>query len=149
MDFPALPTQPAIPPDGLMESIGLDAIFVGKSRFDYLIEVETEEAVKRGSPNLVALKEVKSRGVIVTSRSKSGEFDFVSRFFAPAAGIDEDPATGSSHCCLAPYWGNKLGKTEMYGFQASQRTGVVRVRNAGDRVILGGQAVTVLQGELV
>jgi predicted PhzF superfamily epimerase YddE/YHI9 len=148
MDFPALPATLASPPPGLQEAVGVNAKFVGKSRFDYLIELETEEEVRSTSPDLSALKDIETRGVIVTGRSASNEFDFVSRFFAPAAGIDEDPATGSSHCCLAPYWGRKLGKTEMIGFQASKRTGVVRVKNTGDRVVLGGQAVTVLRGEL-
>jgi predicted PhzF superfamily epimerase YddE/YHI9 len=87
------------------------------------------------------------RGVIVTARG--AEYDFVSRFFAPGSGIDEDPVTGSAHTALAPYWGAKLGRSEMTGFQASARGGVVRVRVEGDRVILGGQAVTVLRGDLL
>jgi predicted PhzF superfamily epimerase YddE/YHI9 len=85
----------------------------------------------------------------VTARESRDGFDFVSRFFAPGSGVDEDPVTGSAHCCLAPYWGAKLGKSEMTGHQISARGGVVRVRNAGDRVILGGQAVTVLRGDLL
>jgi predicted PhzF superfamily epimerase YddE/YHI9 len=88
------------------------------------------------------------RGVIVTARSSAPEFDFVSRFFAPGSGIDEDPVTGSSHCTLGPYWSQQLGKSELTAFQASPRGGVVRVRLNGDRVILGGQAVTVLRGDL-
>src|SRR5437016_1153292 len=83
------------------------------------------------------------------SPAPTRDFDFVSRFFAPGSGVDEDPVTGSAHCCLAPYWAAKLGKTEMTGYQASPRGGVVRVRSAGDRVILGGQAVTVLRGDLM
>jgi predicted PhzF superfamily epimerase YddE/YHI9 len=85
----------------------------------------------------------------VTSRSESPQFDFVSRFFAPASGINEDPVTGSAHCCLGPLWGERLGKTEMTAFQASARGGVIRVRVAGDRVHLSGQAVTVMRGELL
>jgi len=85
----------------------------------------------------------------VTSPSSSPGFDFVSRFFAPGSGIDEDPVTGSSHCALAPYWGERLGKSEMVGYQTSARGGVVRVRLDGDRVKLAGQAITVLRGELV
>jgi predicted PhzF superfamily epimerase YddE/YHI9 len=92
---------------------------------------------------------VPTRGVIVTSRSASPESDFVSRFFAPAAGIPEDPVTGSAHCCLGPYWAERLGKDELVGYQASARGGIVRVRLAGDRVKLLGQAVTVIRGELV
>jgi predicted PhzF superfamily epimerase YddE/YHI9 len=88
------------------------------------------------------------RGVIVTARSSSPDVDFVSRFFAPAAGVDEDPVTGSAHTALAPYWAGKFGKSDLTGFQASQRGGVVRVGVRGDRVLLGGQAVTVMTGEL-
>ncbi len=149
MDFPALLTESVAPPAGMLEAVGVDATFVGRSRFDYLVEVSSEEAVRNAAPDFPKLKEVATRGVIVTSKSFTGNYDFVSRFFAPAAGIDEDPATGSSHCCLAPYWAEKLGKTEMIGFQASRRTGVVKVRHSGDRVVLGGRAVTVLSGELV
>jgi predicted PhzF superfamily epimerase YddE/YHI9 len=94
------------------------------------------------------LRKVKARGIIVTSRSDSPEYDFVSRFFAPGSGIDEDPVTGSAHCCLGPYWAGRLGKTEFVAYQASARGGIVRVRLHGDRVVLGGKAVTVLRGEL-
>lgn len=99
-------------------------------------------------PDFGALAQVDARGVIVTSRAATNGYDFVSRFFAPRAGVPEDPVTGSAHCELAPYWSSKLGRAELVGYQASARGGVVRVRLAGDRVILGGQAVTVLRGEL-
>jgi predicted PhzF superfamily epimerase YddE/YHI9 len=89
------------------------------------------------------------RGVIVSSRSSDPVFDFVSRFFAPAAGVNEDPVTGSAHCCLAPYWYEKFGKPEMVGFQASRRGGIVRMRLREDRVVLGGTAVTIVRGELL
>ena len=89
------------------------------------------------------------RGIIVTSRADSADFDFVSRFFAPASGVNEDPVTGSSHCCLGPFWQTRLGKNEFIACQASARGGVVKVRVAGERVKLGGQAVTVLRGELI
>ena len=95
------------------------------------------------APDFAALGRVPVRGVVVTARGSDGEHDFVSRFFAPAAGVDEDPVTGSAHCCLAPYWAGKLGKREMAGYQASRRGGTVRVRVEGDRVVLGGSAVTV------
>ena len=91
---------------------------------------------------------IDARGVIVTAPAQSEGFDFVSRFFAPAAGVPEDPVTGSSHCALAPYWGGKMNRTELIGYQASARGGVVRVTLAGERVLLGGQAVTVLRGSL-
>jgi predicted PhzF superfamily epimerase YddE/YHI9 len=100
-------------------------------------------------PDLGALASLPVRGVMVTSRSESGEFDFVSRFFAPASGIDEDPVTGSAHCALGPYWAERLGKASLVAYQASARGGVVRVRVDGERVQLGGQAVTTMRGEFV
>jgi PhzF family phenazine biosynthesis protein len=148
LDFPATIAAPAEPPAYLLEALGVPARFVGKTRFDYFVAIDTEEQVRGLQPNFSALRGLGVRGVIVTARSSSAEFDFVSRFFAPGAGIDEDPVTGSAHCALAPYWSEQLGKKEMTGFQASARGGVVRVRLQGDRVILGGQAVTALRGEL-
>src|SRR5438105_4709467 len=100
-------------------------------------------------PDLAALERVDARGIIVTSRAATPGFDFVSRFFAPQSGVPEDPVTGSAHCALAPYWCERLHRAELTGYQASPRGGVVRVRLAGDRVMLGGQAVTVLRGELL
>src|SRR5206468_839689 len=117
-------------------------------RFDYLVLGESEEMVRAVKPNLAALRALPVRGTIVTALSSRPDFDFVSRFFAPAAGIDEDPVTGSAHCALAPFWAGRLGKTEMRGFQASARGGIVGVRLQDDRVILRGQAVTVLHGML-
>ena len=122
---------------------------VGRSRFDFLVEVASEEEVRRALPDFAALREATERGVMVTSASESDRYDFVSRFFAPAVGIDEDSVTGSAHCSLAPYWGERLGKREMWAYQASERGGEVRVRTADDRVVLFGSAVTVLRGELV
>jgi predicted PhzF superfamily epimerase YddE/YHI9 len=111
--------------------------------------VDSEEVVRNLSPDFGRLRALQVRGIMVTSIAESEKFDFVSRFFAPGAGIDEDPVTGSAHCCLGPYWSKKLGKDEMVAYQASARGGIVRVRIVGDRVYLGGQAVTVLRGELV
>ena len=148
LDFPATLAERANPPEGLLESLGVASpVYVGRNRFDYLVEVASEEEVRALDPDHVRLRRIPVRGVIVTSRSR--ELDFVSRFFAPGSGIDEDPVTGSAHCCLTPYWAAKLGKDTMTAFQASRRGGVVRVRLAGDRVKLGGEAVTVLRGELV
>jgi PhzF family phenazine biosynthesis protein len=149
MDFPATPPEPCSPPDGLTDALGANAVFVGKNRFDYLVEVATEEAVRSLRPDFGRLARLPVRGVIVTARATMAGFDFVSRFFAPSTGINEDPVTGSAHCCLAPFWGERLGKEEMTGFQASARGGVVGVRLAGPRVRLRGRAVTVLRGELV
>lgn len=151
LDFPATPAAIAPPPAGLLDALGVQPRFVGRSRFDYLVEVENENTVRRLDPDLGALARVEARGVIVTSRADPEQpYDFVSRFFAPRAGVPEDPVTGSAHCALTPYWSAKLGKTALVGYQASARAGFVRVRlNAGgDRVALGGQAVTVLRGEL-
>src|SRR5438105_3110238 len=120
----------------------------GKTRFDYLVEVDGEDCVRALQPDLAALARVEARGVMVTSRASSDGFDFVSRFFAPRTGVPEDPVTGSAHCALGPYWSERLKKKELLAYQASARGGVLRVRPAGDRVILGGQAVTVLRAEL-
>jgi PhzF family phenazine biosynthesis protein len=149
MDFPSQAVQPAEPPDSLLEALGVRGKYVGRNRTDYLVEVESEAEVRALHPDMTRLRALPMRGVIVTARASSAGFDFVSRFFAPGSGVDEDPVTGSAHCALAPYWSAQLNKTSMLGFQASSRGGVVAVRVAGDRVILGGQAVTVLRGELV
>jgi predicted PhzF superfamily epimerase YddE/YHI9 len=149
LDFPTTPSTPAVAPPGLFKALGVKPRYVGKTRFDYLLEVDGEASVRALEPDLVALARVEARGVMVTSRATSHGFDFVSRFFAPRVGIPEDPVTGSAHCALGPYWGDRLKKQELVAYQASARGGVLRVRPAGDRVILGGQAVTVLRAELV
>lgn len=149
LDFPANPAAPATAPAGLATALGVEPKHVGKSRFDYLVEVDTEATVRTLAPDHAALARLPVRGVMVTSRADTPGFDFVSRFFAPGSGIPEDPVTGSSHCTLGPFWGERLGKREFVAYQASARGGVVRVRLEGDRVKLGGQAVTVLRGELV
>jgi predicted PhzF superfamily epimerase YddE/YHI9 len=149
MDFPAVPTEPCLAPPGLLEAMGAKPSFVGKTRFDYLLEVESESTLRGLRPNFQKLLELNVRGVIVTTRGNSDPYDFVSRFFAPGAGINEDPVTGSAHCSLGPYWSARLGKKDLWAFQASARGGVVRVGIRGERVLLGGQARTVLRGELV
>jgi predicted PhzF superfamily epimerase YddE/YHI9 len=148
LNFPATPEQPATAPPGLGEALGLTPKYTGKSKFDYLFEVETEETVRNLKPDFAPLKTVKVRGVMVTSRATSSGYDFVSRFFAPGSGIDEDPVTGSAHCCLGPFWSQRLGKDELIAYQASRRGGTIRVRVSGERVYLGGQAITILCGEL-
>jgi PhzF family phenazine biosynthesis protein len=150
LNFPAKIAEPAEAPVELLPGLGIEkARFVGKNAFDYLVEVESDEMVRGLSPDHSALRKLPVRGVIVTARSASPEFDFVSRFFAPGSGVDEDPVTGSAHTALGPYWAKAMGKTEFTAFQASARGGVVRVTIAGDRVLLGGQAVTVMTGELL
>jgi PhzF family phenazine biosynthesis protein len=122
---------------------------VGKNRLDYLIEIESENVLRDLTPDFTLLKMVPMRGVMVTAQSISKKYDFVSRFFAPAVGINEDPVTGSAHCCLGPYWQKRLKRYAFYAYQASSRGGMVHVRVAADRVMLNGQAVTVMRGELV
>ena len=148
LDFPTTPPAESPPPSGLLEALGVSAEYVGRNQFDYLVEVEAEDTVRQMDPDFARLTQIDVRGVIVTARSATPQYDFVSRFFAPRAGVDEDPVTGSAHCCLGPYWQERLGKHEFTAFQASARGGVVHVRVAGDRTFLGGQAVTVLRGEL-
>lgn len=148
LDFPVTPPALATPPAELAHSLDVTPKYVGKSRLDYMIEVESADVVRGLKPDLKLLATIPVRGVIVTAAA-SPPYDFVSRFFAPAAGIDEDPVTGSAHCCLGPFWGDRLGKNELLAYQASARCGVVRVRLAGDRVRLGGHAVTVLRGQLL
>ena len=149
LDFPAKRDEPAPPPPGLAEALGVTPKYVGRNQFDYLVEVDAEDTVRRLAPNHAALAALPVRGVIVTSRAASAGYDFVSRFFAPGAGVPEDPVTGSAHCALGPFWQTRLGKSELVAYQASPRGGIVRVRVAGDRVTLGGKAVTVLRGELL
>ena len=148
MDFPATPVQMDLAPEGLEGALGTQGVYVGRSRFDYLLELKDESQVRGLEPDFRALRGVKARGVIVTSRGSNGEYDFVSRFFAPASGVDEDPVTGSAHCALAPYWKQRLGRDSLTGYQASRRGGIVRTMCVGDRVKLSGQAVTVTRGEL-
>jgi len=158
LDFPALPSTPDGAPatESLARALRLSSTSIilasRMSRFDLLVEVESAQVVRSLRPDFGRLAEIEVRGVIVTSRSDpeaSGpDPDFISRFFCPREGIDEDPVTGSAHCVLGPYWAERLGRTALVGFQASDRGGVVRVDVLGDRVHLGGQAVTVLRGEL-
>jgi len=149
LDFPALPVEQIEPPRNLLDALGIAPSYVGESRLDHFVFVDEEQAVRSMQPDFSVLRTLPNRGLIVTSASEDARFDFISRYFAPAAGIDEDPVTGSAHCCLGPYWAEHFGRSELTGCQISKRTGVVRVRVESDRVKLGGQAVTVLRGNLV
>jgi PhzF family phenazine biosynthesis protein len=149
MDFPATAEEEAEAPEGMADALGLAPDYAGRSAFDYVVEADSEETVRGLRPDYARLKSLPARGIIVTSRASGGEFDFVSRFFAPGSGIDEDPVTGSAHCALGPFWAKRLGKADFLAYQASARGGVVKVRVEGDRVLLGGQAVTVMRGELL
>lgn len=149
MDFPATPATPAEAPAGLAVALGVKPVRTARSTFDLLAEIESPQALRRLEPDMGALARIPVRGIIVTSPSDDPAYDFLSRFFAPASGIDEDPVTGSAHCALAPWWAPRTGRDEMTGYQASKRGGVVRTRLRGERVILGGQAVTVMRADLL
>ncbi|MBW7996540.1 MAG: PhzF family phenazine biosynthesis protein [Candidatus Glassbacteria bacterium] len=150
LDFPAQPAGKCSDPGGLCVALGIaKPVFIGKSEADYLVEVNSEDTLVKLKPNFQRLAEFGARGVIVTARASSSGYDFVSRFFAPGLGIDEDPVTGSSHCTLGPYWQQKLGKDRMFALQASARGGELHVIPSGERVFLTGKAVTVLRGELL
>lgn len=151
LDFPVAPLQPIAMPQEVGDALQLPPAPAYAAPNGYLlVEVASEEMVAELSPDFPLLKQTPFHGIIVTSRTERQDCDFVSRFFAPAMGIDEDPVTGSAHCCLAPFWRDRLGMDEMVGYQASSRGGVVKVRyDGGDRVVLAGQAVTVMKGELV
>jgi PhzF family phenazine biosynthesis protein len=148
LDFPAQPSTAVDPPPALAAALGQTPVRVERAELDYLVELPSADAVRAIQPDFAALGTVDARGVIVTACADDHEVDFVSRFFAPSVGIDEDPVTGSAHCCLAPYWQRTLGKASMVGKQLSQRGGTVYVEVDGDRVRLAGAAVTVARGEL-
>lgn len=149
LNFPATPPAPTGAVPGLLESLGLtSATYIGRSRFDLLVEVENEPIVRSLKPDMPSLAKVDVRGVMVTAKSASPDYDFVSRFFAPAAGVNEDPVTGSAHCCLAPYWATKLCKNPLLGYQASPRGGFVAVEVVNDRVLLRGGYRVIVRGDL-
>jgi len=149
LDFPARPASQEEPPPGLLDALGVTApVWTGRAPEDFLVVVATEDEVTGLRPDTGKLAAVTQRGAIVTAPATRAGADFVSRFFAPAVGVPEDPVTGSAHCTLAPYWFGRLDRTELTGFQASPRGGTVRVRAAADRILLTGHAVTVLSGEL-
>ena len=149
LDFPVTPAQPCDLRYPLAEALGVEPVFIGKSKYYLLAVVDSAAAVRNVRPDFRKLAEIPALAVIVTARSDDPHFDFISRFFAPNMGVYEDPVCGSAHCCLTPYWAEQLGKTQLMAYQASARGGVLRLRLNGDRVVLGGQAVTVWQGELL
>lgn len=151
LDFPATPvsTEKPADPAACAAVLGVPVRFAGHSKFDVLAEVESEAVLLGLEPDFVRLAAMPVRGLIATARASRPGFDFVSRFFAPSVGINEDPVCGSAHCCLGPYWGDRLGKRELLAYQASRRGGVIDIRLRGDRVALAGQAVSVLKGELL
>ena len=153
LDFPATPATECKAPQDLLESFSfegqpVETVFIGRSCYDYVLEFPSEASVRNAEIDIRRLRQVETRGVIISAASDDAKLDFVSRFFGPAAGIDEDPVTGSAHCCLAEYWGNKLQKNSLVGYQASSRGGTVRMQRRAERILLCGTAVTVLSGEL-
>lgn len=152
MDFPSQAATACEAPEGLLEPLHLEATdvqWVGRNSTDYLVALASEEAVRHVAPNFGRLAQVPARGVIVTAQTPDADYDFVSRFFAPAAGIDEDPVTGSAHCCLGPYWTTRVGTAELIGYQASRRGGFVGVRVARERVWISGRAVSIFRTQLI
>ena len=150
LNFPSRPVTPQPPAwaEAVIGALGIKPSFIGMSAEDILIEAADEDAVRGVRPDFATLKSLPARGVIITSRSSDPRFDFVSRFFAPAVGVPEDPVTGSSHCVLTPFWARRLGKASMTAYQASDRGGVLELRLDGDRVRIAGRAVTVIKGEI-
>ena len=148
LDFPAQPATAAPAPPGLLESVGVEPTAVASNGTDWLLELADEPSVLAVTPDFGRLAEVDARGVMITAASQRSGVDFVSRWFGPAVGVDEDPVTGSAHCALGPWWAVRLGRDELVGYQASPRGGTVRVRVAGERVRLAGSAVTVVAGQL-
>jgi len=149
LDLPAQVTEDVVALPGIVEALGVIPTNASQGATHYLIEVDSETTVRKVKPDFSALSQADPRPVIITSQALTPGFDIVSRFFAPGVGIDEDPVTGFAHCCLGPYWQRRLNRSEFRAYQASARGGAIRVTVEGDRVRLGGNAVTVLQGELV
>ncbi len=148
LDFPLEMDEETEAPGLLRESLGVPFKYVGKNRMDYIVEVEDESAVKNLQPDFALMKLMSARGVMVTAPSEKNDFDFVSRCFFPALGIDEDPVTGSAHCCMGPYWAKKLGRRELNARQISQRGGELKLSVLDKRILIYGEAVTVIKGEL-
>ncbi|HEX9713986.1 MAG TPA: PhzF family phenazine biosynthesis protein [Actinomycetota bacterium] len=148
LDLPADPLTPAGLPDAAALALGAEPLAVWHGRIGYVVELASEEAVRALAPDFGHLAEFPDDGFVVTA-SSSDDVDFVSRFFVPSAGIDEDPVTGAAHCALGPLWCERLGRDEVVGYQASARGGIVRCRRRGDRVALLGHAVMVARGELL
>ncbi|MBI1370331.1 MAG: PhzF family phenazine biosynthesis isomerase [Planctomycetes bacterium] len=148
LDFPADEPQPTPPPPGIADALGVKMVHIRRGVSDFLVEVESAEVVRQLIPDFARLARIEARGFIITAPSDDDRYDFISRFFAPRFGINEDPVTGSAHCTLSPYWSEKLDDDELVGYQASPRGGFVRTHRKRDRVVLSGQAVTVLAGEL-
>ena len=147
LDFPAVASAKTTEIDSVKAALGVVPKSLLRTRVDYLVELNSEREVREFTANLPAIQALGTQGVIITAKA-GGQYDFVSRYFAPNVGINEDPVTGSAHCALAPYWQSQLGKSEFMAFQASPRGGVLRLKTIGSRVMLEGQAVTTITGEI-
>jgi PhzF family phenazine biosynthesis protein len=147
LNFPSLSVEESPIPTELIGLIQADILYFGMSKFDWLVEINNEEYLKTFQPDISQIKKLPARGLIITSRSR--QYDFISRFFAPAVGVDEDPVTGSAHSVLTPYWANKLGKSELLAYQASARGGELKLQHKGARVEIAGQAVTIMEISLL
>ena len=148
LNFPAEKPEAAALPEGILEGLVCETtpVAVSQNRFDWFLEFEDPAVVETMDPDFRRLRHFDTRGIVVTAPSQNPAYDYVCRFFGPAVGVDEDPVTGSAHCALGPYWSEKMGKGELTGYQASERGGIVQVKMSGDRVLLRGKAVTVMQG---
>ncbi len=148
LDFPARWASETAAPTGLLDALGLEPVWIGRDADDYILRLQSEDAVVACAPDFRALRDVDTRGVAITATGSGENVDFVSRFFAPRFGIDEDPVTGSAHCALTPLWADLLAKRQMNARQLSERGGALEVELSGDRVKLRGACVTVLRGNL-
>jgi PhzF family phenazine biosynthesis protein len=148
LDFPA--DMPRILPasEQINKALGVEPLHIYRGREDLLVLIERAEDLYRLDPDMEQLSQINVRGVIVTANSERAEYDFISRFFAPSVGVPEDPVTGAAHCALGPFWGERLGKSVVKGFQASKRGGGIEVELMNERVKLIGSAITILKGEL-
>jgi PhzF family phenazine biosynthesis protein len=149
LDFPAQPPRACAVPAGLAQALGAAPLWTGRNEADLVVELDSAATVRALAPDVRALSGIDARGIIVTAASDDARYDFVSRFFGPRVGVDEDPVTGSAHTALGPFWAERLGRTQLTGYQASRRGGVVGVHVRDGRVDLRGHAVTVLHGALV
>ena len=149
MDLPVDAPDPIVVSQELRDALGAEIVEAARNRVGKVLALTDEDAVRSLQPDFGAIASMDAVGVIVTAASSAPDVDFVSRYFAPAVGIDEDPVTGAAHCALAPFWAARLGRDELVGYQASKRGGTVRCRLKGDRVVLGGYATTVTRGALI
>ncbi|MEO8665225.1 MAG: PhzF family phenazine biosynthesis protein [Ignavibacteria bacterium] len=149
LNFPINPPSKSADNPDLEKALGVKPVYLGMTDHHFLVELYSDDEVKKVDPDFSLLKKLPKFGTIITAKSNNKNYDFISRFFAPSKGINEDPVTGSAHCVLAPFWSERLGKRSMKAFQASERGGSMTVTIEGDRVLLSGKAITILKGELV